>query len=379
LFLKKGNQEQLSSELHEETNIHGIFNAIIKYNFSSNDRYNIVINVSKENTDTVFQEIFTLFSYTHKYYGRFSYEPLASINQSLDFDISPSQNFVFYIDYIDNKCVLKRLSIADKKLEVIDEDFFSLLVRSKDDNQLIVSSRNYNNRFLGADSCAILRYDVNTHETSFLDWGSADYGWVSRVVNNSIMVSNPVHTNSISLIDLSDNSKRKYTADNRYLSKNSFEQIYMGNDIFDFSSFSFVNKLPFLNNNTSISYFDNNSQYFVTSEYFSESQSSSSYYSRMIVYKNNEVVYEHPFEKGRSFNFPRIINLDDNKLIFYQYYDYDSVVRYDGYYQLDLVKKEIVPLQFESDIYMKYNFFNGDDKSSFISIGPFGIFKVTMN
>lgn len=379
LYLKKGNQELLSGELNEETNIQGLFSAIIKYNFSSNDLYNIVINVSKENADTVFQEIFTLPKYVHKYYGKLNYEPLASINQRLDFDISPSQNVIFYIDYINNKKVLKRVSINDKKLEVIDEDFFSLLIRSKSDNQLIVSSRNFNNHFLGADSCALLSYDVITHETSFLDWGSADYGRFSRVVNNSIMVSNPVHTNSISLIDLSDNSKRKYTADIRYLREHSFEQIYLGNDIFDFSNFSFVNRLPFLNSNTSIFYLDDNSQYFFTIEYFRESQSSLSFYSRMIIYKNNEIIYEQPFEKGRSFNLPSIVNLDGNKLVFYQYYDYDSVVRYDGYYQLDLVNKEITPLQYESDIYVKFDFFNSNDNSSFISIRPFGIFKVTMN
>lgn len=379
LSLRKGKQELLSYELNDETGTLGLFSATIKYNFSSNDIYNILIHKFRENADTVFQENCTLPEYVHKYYGNFNYETLASIHQRLDFDVSPSRNVIFYNDYINNKCVLKRLAITDKKLEVIDDDFFSLLIRSKNDNQLIVSTKNYNNHFLGADSCALLNYDINTHDTSFIDWGSDDYGRFSRVVNNSLMVSNPVLTNSISLIDLSDNSKRKYTADIRYLREYSFDQIYLGNDIFDFSNFSFASRLPILNSNTSIVYYDENSQYLVTAEYLNESQSSSTYYSRMVIFKNDEIVYEQPFEKGRTFNFPCIINLDDNKLVFYQYYDYDSILRYDGYYLLDLVKKEITPLQYESELYQKYDFFNSNDKSSFISIRPSKIFKVTMN
>jgi len=386
LILKKGNQQLSDVDLNEEPNINGLFSANVKYNFSSYELYNIVILASKENTDTVFQQEFTIPEYSHKYYNKFNYELLTTIHQTIEFDISPSRNVIYYIDYINNKCLLKRLSVADKQLTVVNEDFFSLLIRSISDDHLLVGARTYNNHFLGADSCALLNYDVNTKETSFIDWGSADYGRFSRVVNNSIMVTNPMsNSNSlfninftISLIDLSDNSKRKYEADFRYLREYSFEQIYLGNDLFNFSNYNFINSLPFLNTNSSIEYYDENSQYFITTEYFRESQFSSTYYSRIIIYKNNEIVYEQPFEKGRSFSFPSTINLTDNKLVFYQYFEYESVVRCDGYYQLDIVNKTITPLQFESNMYIKSDFFIGNDKSSFISIRPYEIFKITM-
>ncbi len=379
LYLKKGNSDVANFLLTTENNIADVLSAEVKYNFSPNDVYQILIQETRETKDTVFQEEFILNGYTHKYSNQFYYEKLASINQRLDFDISPSGNVIFYLDYINNKPVLKRLSLTDKKLEVLDEDFFSLLIRSKSDNQLITSSRNYNNRFLKVDSCALLNYNVNTRETSFIDWGSADYGRFSRVVNNSIMVSNPVSTNSISLINLSDNSKKVYPADIRYLSEYSFNQIYLGREILNFSNFSFEDRLPFLNSNSSIAYFDDNSQYYITVEYLHESQSLTSTYTRMIIYKDNKIVYEQPFEKGRYFTFPSTINLTDNKLIFYQYYDYDSTVRWDGYYLLDLKTKETTLLQNDSNNYANFDFFMDSNKGSFISVRPYEIYKITMN
>lgn len=379
LYLKKGNTDVANFLLTTENNLPDILSAKVKYNFSPNDVYQILIRETRETMDTVFQEEFTLNGYTHKYSNQFKYEKLASINQRLDFDISPSGNVIFYLDYINNKPVLKRLSLVDKKLDVIDEDFFSLLIRSRSDNQLITSSKKYNNRFLKVDSCALLNYNVNTRETSFIDWGSGDYGRFSRVVNNSIMVSNPVSTNSISLVNFSDNSKKVYPADIRYLSEYSFNQIYLGREIFNFSNFSFEDRLPFLNSNTSIAYFDDNSQYFITIEYLRESQSLTSTYTRMIIYKDNKIVYEQPFEKGRYFTFPSTINLTDNKLIFYQYYDYDSTVRLDGYYLLDLKTKETTLLQNDSNNYVKFDFFRDSNKGSFISVRPYEIYKITMN
>ena len=379
LYLKKGNIDVANFLLTTENNLPDILSAEVKYNFSPNDVYQILIRETRETMDTVFQEEFTLNGYTHKYSNQFKYEKLASINQRLDFDISPSGNVIFYLDYINNKPVLKRLSLVDKKLDVIDEDFFSLLIRSRSDNQLITSSKKYNNRFLKVDSCALLNYNVNTRETSFIDWGSGDYGRFSRVVNNSIMVSNPVSTNSISLVNFSDNSKKVYPADIRYLSEYSFNQIYLGREIFNFSNFSFEDRLPFLNSNTSIAYFDDNSQYFITIEYLRESQSLTSTYTRMIIYNDNKIVYEQPFEKGRYFMFPSRINLTDNKLIFYQYYDYDSTVRLDGYYLLDLKTKETTLLQNDSNNYVKFDFFRDNNKGSFISVRPYEIYKITMN
>lgn len=378
LFLENNNQVLHNCMLDKMTSTEALFSTVIRYNFSPYKLYNIVIREFGEDRRTVSIGTFTIFDYKYKYIDKFHYELIASIHQRCDFDISPSRDMIFYNDYIDNKFILRRLSITDKKLEIIDDNFFSRLIRVNN-NKLIVATKKINNHFLGGDSCALLEYDLNTHKTSFIDWGSDDYGRYSRVVNNSIMVTNPLFSNLVTLIDLSDNSKRKHTEDFRYLREYNFDQIYVGNKIYDFSNASFTNILPFQNSNSSIVYYDKNSQYIITEEFFRESPPSSVYYSKMVIYKNNKIVYEQPFEKGRTFCFPKIINLNGNKLIFHQYYDYESTVRYDGYYQLDLITKEIIPLHYESNIFMQYDFFNISGKNSFISIRSNEIFKITMD
>ena len=377
LFLKKDTTVLASYLLAKEERNNTISSAVVKYNFSPNAVYKISIQATSENADTVFQEEFTIKEYTHQYFNKFNYEKLASINQTLDFDISPSRNTIFYLDYINNKPILKRLSLTDKKLDILDENFFSLLIRAKSDNQLIVSSGKYDNRFLKGDSCALLNYDVDTRKTTFVNW-AADRGWFSRIVNNFMMVPTPDFSNTVSLINLSDNSKKEYSALNGYFGNYSFEQMYLGGEILNFASLNFENKLPFINSNTYIAHFDDNSQYYITVENFQESQSSP-YFTRMIVYKDSKIVYEQSFEKGRWFSFPSVINLKDNKLIFQQGYEYDSTIRFDGYYVLDISTKQITFLQNDNNNYAKYDFFSDSNKNSFISVRPYEIYKITIN
>lgn len=378
LYVKKDGKVVAESVLAVEGTDAGLSETKVKYNFSPNDQYQITIQSTTENKDTVFMEEFTIDAYTHQYINKFTYEKLASIESYLGFDISPSRNVIYFMDYINNQVKLKRLSLTDKSLQVLDENFFSLFIRSKSDNELIVGSRNYNNRFLKADSIALLSYDVNTRKTTFIDWGSSDYGRFSRVVNNSIIVTNPMAANSMSLINLSDNSKKTYAGDFRYLNEYSFDHIFLEGDILNFSNFSFETRLPFLNSHTWIAYFDENSQYYITVERFRES-TLSSIRTRMVIYKDNKVVYEQPFERGRGYSFPSIIDLTDNKLIFQQIYDFDSTVRLDGYYQLDINTKTLTLLQNDSNGYYKGDFFTERNKSSFVSVRPNEIFKITIN
>ena len=377
LYLKEDNKELANSLFVSDSNNPDILNTTVSYNFSPNKFYQILIRSLKEDKDTVFIEDFSIYRYIHNYANKFNYEKLASIIQKLDFDISPSRNVIFYLDYINNKFVLKRLSLTDNKLEVLDGDFFTLIIRSKNDNELITKSQKYNNRYLGFDSCAIISYNVNSGKSSFIDWGSMDYGHLSRVVNNEIMVSNPIQTNTVSLVNLSDGSRKIYPADNRYLREYNYDQIYLGNDILDIATLDFVTRLPFLSGNSTIAYFDENSQYYITTEYFGEPQTAT-VYSRMIIFKNGKIVSEIPFERGRSFSLPSIINLSDNKLIFYQSYEYDSEVKLDGYYLLDISTNKITLLQNDNNNYVKYDFFTGSDKNTFISIRPYEILKITL-
>lgn len=377
LFLKKNNKALADNKFVRDTNISSLLTTTVNYNFLPNNSYQILIRATKTAGDTVYLEDFTINSYIHNFVAGLNYEKLTTIKQLLEFDMAPSGNIIFYLDFINNKFVLNKLSLADNSLEQLDGEFFSLLLRAKNDNELIVSTNKIGNRYLGSDSCALLTYNLFSKESSFLDWGSKDYGRFSRVVNNEIMVSNPVSTNSVTLINLSNDFRKTYQTDIRYLREYSYDHIYIYNDILDFASLEFINRLPFLNSNSAIGYYDENSGYFITTEYFTELEPRVTY-SRMIIYKDNKIVSELPFEKNRNFSLPRKINLTDNKLIFFQSYEYDSEVRTDGYYLLDISTNKVTLLQNESDNYVKYDFFSGTDKNTFISVRPYKILRVSL-
>jgi len=376
LYINHNNQKLANFDF-TNSNVLGIMNAEVKFNFSATDTYDIQIRSTRQSGDTVFYDDFFIYSYNHQYSNRFTYDKLASINQKLDFDISPSRNVIYYIDYINNKFVLKKLTLADKKLEVIDPEFFSLFMRAKSDNELIVSSRNYDNRYLGYDSCAVLTYDTNTKTSNFIDWGSADYGRFSRVVNNCIAISNPVQSNSITLINFTSGIKKSFQTDIRYLREYNYDHIYLNNNIYDITASYFMGKLTFLNSNTNMVYYDENSQFIIAVEYF-QAPDSWETYSRMLIYKDNFLVYEQAFEKGRYLNFPSLINLKDQKLIFGQIYEYSSSVRIDGYYLLNIATKKIEFLQNDDNNSVINDFFIYDDKNSFIPIRPYEIYKIAV-
>jgi hypothetical protein len=193
------------------------------------------------------------------------------------------------------------------------------------------------------------------------------------------LVTNPIFTSqSVSLINLSDGSKKVVNTDFGFIGEYCFDHIYGNDGIFDFDRSSFINPLTFLNENSRICYYDEKTKYYIVTEYFKESIREP-YFSRMYVYKDGQIVFQQPFEKGRSFSFPRIMNISDNKIIFAQYHEYDSTVKYDGYYQLDLNTKKISLLQNEDTYFLSYDFFIADGDNSFISVRPYEIYHITIN
>ena len=379
MVLKRNGEELLKSEFVRDEHSTALYSTDVTYDFSPDKIYSLLIQSMSQDDSTVFEEEFTINNYQHIYLDNFVYEKLVDINQRLEFDISPSRKTLFFEDYVNNKPILKRLRLEDNKLEVLNEDFPSTMVRSKDDDHLIIKTHWYEGRFLGGDSCAISEYDLATGESLFLDFGYSDYGRFSRVQNNSIFISKPGISEQVTRIDLSDHSTQSYPVSIWVLRENSFDNVYWRNKRFNFSTDAFEDPLPFLNENSDIVYSDEKSGRSIVVESFYE-QEQNVYYSRFIVYEGNEIVFEQQFEKGKNLSFPKIMNLDDNKLVFYQSYAYDSRVRLDGYYMLDLKTKGISMLQTDSDNYgySRNDFFIYDDQNSFVSVQPHEIVKIKM-
>ncbi len=351
----------------------------VSYQFDPNKLYQIDVYASHVENNTIVKEKFQC-SYQHQYKNGLNYQELAEINQWLEADITPSRDAIFYEDYVKNKIILKRLLLKDNSLEVMNEDFISTTMRAIDTSNVILEKRFYDNRYLGKDSSAVVALNLSTNEQHFLGWGSGDYGRYSRIVNNNIFISNPLETGTVTRIDLSDHSSMSYPADIRFLSENSYDNIYLNGEAYDFNTSTFKNLFPTLGVNYYVAYSDAELGYSIVVERFHD-ESESEVYSRFLVYHDDKIVYEEPYEKAVTFQFPALMDFSSDKIIFYKGYDYSSVVRFDGYYTLNLKTKQIELLQNDSEEYnyIKRDFFINKDSNSFISVRPHRIYKISQN
>nr|WP_321354778.1 hypothetical protein [uncultured Draconibacterium sp.] len=375
LLLMSAQDTLLTQQIDQENIGFSGLHTDVSYQFNPNQYYGIVVSASYEEDNTIIQEKFSQV-YQHQYRSGLNYQKLADIDQLLDVDITPQRDAIFYEDYVNNQIVLKRLLLKDSNLEVLDEDFPSTMMRSIDTANVIFEMGFYDNRYLGKDSIAVVALNLNTNEHQFLGWGSGDYGRYSRIVNNNIFISNPVETGTVTRIDLSDHSSQEYSADIRYLNENNYDNIYLNGEVYDFNTSTFNNLFPSLGSNYYVGYSDAELGYSIVVESFYD-ESELEGYSRFLVYKDDKIVYEQPYEKELTLQFPSLMDFSSGKIVFYKGYDFSSYIRFDGYYTLNLRTRQVELLQNDDDRYIKRDFFINKDSNSFISVRPYQIYKIT--
>lgn len=335
--------------------------------------YRIMIRRFVEKVDKIEEEFFFI-DYRHQFEDPLVTEKLVDTKHLLDIDFSPNRNVMYFQDYVSNKRILKRLWLEDNKVDVLQEDFFSSLIRAKDNDHLIIETKDYNGRYLDKDSIALLEYDVNTKESTFLAWANDD-GFKSRIINNSIFVTDPNTNMSCIKIDLADKSQESYPK-TYWMNKNRFDVIQHGNEVYNFETSGFEEPLPFLPESSSIQYVDEATQTYFVLENASTNIGESKL--RLLVYRDGKTIFETEYGP-RSINIPYIPQLKDDKMILYQRFDFSSDINYDGYYELDLKNKTLKLIQADNDIQYTYlfNYFVGDDNSWFITTRLDGIYKVS--
>ena len=328
------------------------YTAEINFPFDSTKQYTIQVQTNAV-SDTIYQ--YTLPPYSPVFRSAYHYQKILSLNQSMGvngMDISPSRNYLFITDDSSNILITKRVSLQTYAVDTVSTRLYTFPVRAVSDSELLVQYGTYQNRLLGYDSMALMRYNIRTTQSQFIDWTSNNYGRISRIKNNRVLITapNPISNGGFtSLNNLSDGSKVTYTANQIYfpqIREANFEAIYNNNFLVNPISGSFVTLLP----NTAtegIEFFDSISQYTVTSHYLVDNVSSASYiYTGYIaVYSNLNKVYQSESLTGRIFYIPRAQQIKNNTLLFYQYFDYDTAYHTDGYYSLNLATKNVTLLQ----------------------------------
>ncbi|MBL7870362.1 MAG: hypothetical protein JNM78_02035 [Cyclobacteriaceae bacterium] len=354
-----------------------IFSADVKYQFKEGEFYDFLI-ASKEILDTVF--VYHLKNYKHIYTQKFNYHKIDNWTHLHEYDFDPNRKFLFVTDFDNNKFILKKISLEDNTVFTLPNNFSGAPIRVISDNEIISYSLFYNNHYLKGDSAALLKYNLSTGTTQFLDWISADYIMFSRVVNDHVMFNNPIFTSKTStLIDLSDDTKTVLSNSDintlRFRSE-TFDNLYsIDNNIFDWSSTSFVKKIN-IPEKAFISYIDEVGQFSFVIETVSD-LNYSNYQSRLLVYKGIELLHQGNFEENCQINLGKIIKPVDNKIIFFKNYGLSHSPKISGYYSFDLRTGETALVHCDEDNSAIRDFTLNDN--TFLSVRSQGLYKITTN
>ena len=98
--------------------------------------------------------------------------------------------------------------------------------------------------------------------------------------------------------------------------------------------------------------------------------------TRFHIYKDNVVVYQSDSKKDRLVTFPALALVNQDLIIFHQYFGYDKQLNIDGYYALNLKTKELKLLQADSP---RFGFTHDYqlDNANFV-VRTDGVYKLTL-
>ena len=374
LTLLTGNQKLVEINLTINPTWISNFLATLEYPFKANETYSFLIETEKLR-DTILH--YHINNYSHIFKRMLKIQKIMDLTQVLSYDLDPSRKVFFIQDYINNEFSFKKVSLEDYTTEILPDITDAFILRAISATEILSTTAFFNNHYLLSDSAALLKYDLVTGETKFIDWISGDYTDLSRIVNNHIFYNNPVFTSKTTvLLDLSSGSKTVYPYTDGYpytVQSENFDNIYdINSNVLDLNSEYFVKKIN-IPDNSYIVYSDDVNQY---SYAIQTNYTGNDSFSRLLVYKGNDLLHEGNFEENCNFVLGKIIKVVDNKMIYYKYYGFSTNGGVSGYYSLDLVSGENTLVHCYSNYYIMRDFQLRDNE--FLSLRNDGLYKFSL-
>jgi len=359
----------------------GYVSATINYAFKPGQTYNFLVQ-SSVGKDTTY--VYKIPAYTHAYIKKYNYQkilPLKYNQGPQGFDLSPSRRYMFIQDDINNVIQTSRIDLQTLAVDKVNFDLTGSPIRAVSDHELLA----FGNKSTlnvpaytdpGNEADVLARYDMNTNQSSFVDIVSRSYGRISRVINNHVMVTNPIFSaKTASLIDLSNLSDIKYSlndVDFRFIDQYSFGHLLYKSMVVNTTNGSFSTPIN-LNDDSGLLDIDDATGYaFVTSI---QKSANNDLTTGFTIYKNKTLIYQSDFKYARSSSFPIIYNIKNDVVTFYQYFGFDTQANIDGYYTLNLKTKELKLIDANSSSYVGTDYQLKD--GSVFSVRLDGVYKLT--
>jgi len=377
VILKQDNTVLATSSLTDSA---GVVYASFDYAFKPGVKYNFAVQTALT-SNAITQ--YSITGYTHSYVSAYNYQKVFTSHISMGpngFDISPSRNYLFIADDVNNNMQLKRISLKTLEVQDLPYQAAGLVVRAISDNELLVYGDKTTENVPAAPAAdtydeILARYNIDTKKMTFVNYFSGSYGRISRIVNNHVLIVDPAYyDNTASLINLGDLSKVKYSLnDSNFgaVDEVSFNHIICNNMLLNTSTGKFTQPFDLSANSGLVEVDDATGYGFVQSYILTPNVATSSF----SVYKNKTAVYTSPQVLGLSVYFPIIYNIQNDVVTYYQNFNYDTKVNIDGYYTLNIKTGETKLVQSDSNPYVVSDYQLKD--GSVFSVRADGVYKLT--
>lgn len=278
--------------------------------------------------------------YKHVFASYYNLEVIADLDRMIDYDFSPSRDFLFLSNFSNNEFKIHRLDLASRNLTTYftENEINGNIIRATSDEEFLypgLPDGPYDPTI--HDQGFLRKININTRQSTYLGEYSSSYGRISRVIKNIIITNSRFpETSDYVAIDIRTGEVTFLGNFSNNFPKDQLDRHIIGEFEIDPLDFEIVRLTSGGVEEEHLAYFDQNDYAFYmkmgTEKPFNDRVP---FYS-LIVKKGGVKIYETPAGLRGYPNLFKKFNVVNNKFIYHKSFGSDTEYRIEGFYEVDL-------------------------------------------
>ena len=305
----------------------------VPYKFDTDAGYYFLVEAvdySIPNTRFTYQ----LPSYKHIFAEAFSFLPFAEFDRMEDYDFSPSRDFLFVSDISGNKYNIHRIDLKNQSIETLfsQNELRGEMIRAVSDHEFVYIE-SYDP--LNPNISPLGKMDIRTKESTSLGSYSRGYGAISRIIENKLIVNDQDSPTPFKkAIDVNSGEITELGEIEGQIQEENYDNFIIGNYLVEPNDLS-LSPLPEIDKDPYFLYKDENGYTFYM-ERLPFRNEVEPQYPRMLVYKDEQLIFESKESDIGYRHLFRKFNVSDGKFNYYKSHRPGNTYRIDGIYSVDL-------------------------------------------
>lgn len=307
----------------------------VPYKFDTDAEYYFLVEAvdySIPNTRFTYQ----LPPYKHIFAEAFSFRPIAEFDRMVDYDFSPSRDFLFVSDFSGNEFSINRIDLRNQSMDTFfsKSEIYGNLIRAASDHEFIFTGLP-NEPYDPAhpDRSFLRKMDIHSKISTIIGDYSSSYGRVSRIIDGKMIVNTSEPTlYSQKAIDVKSGENINLGEIQNFVREDNFERFIVGDYYIESRDLS-LNPIPETGEESIFLYEDENGFEFYLDILPREDAFS---YRKMFVYKGGQKLFEtKPSDLGYVSLFLKF-KVSNGKFTYHKTHKSNHSYLIDGIYSVDL-------------------------------------------